>query len=165
MGASFRATNSSDLYYESLVEKALLRVARWTKETPSIDRFFRPIDVLLDAFLLGNGRNGAIQDAEESRERGTTLMQRQRKYPLPLQQSGNGKYPKRMTDAVRSRSGTVYIMADKPGIGVKKKRKELRLKVVNSAWYGDPSYPWVETVAGDDGTWIRVGFDVTDQMR
>ncbi len=163
MGATFRATNSSDLYYDSLVEKALLRVARWTKETPGIDQFFRPIDALLDAFFTNNARiPPAERDGDESDARGMPLM-RPRKYPLPVVQSG--KYPKHMTDPVRSRSGTVYIMADKPGIGVKKKRKELRLRAVNRAWYGDPVFPWVETVAADDGSWIRVGFDVTQEMR
>jgi hypothetical protein len=165
LGATFRATNSSDLYYDSLVEKALLRVARWTKETPGIDQFFRPIDALLDAFFTSNARiPSAGRDDAERDPRGIPLL-RPRKYPLPIVQSGGGKYPKHMTDPVRSRSGTVYIMADKPGIGVKKKRKELRLRAVNRAWYGDPVFPGVETVAADDGSWIRVGFDVTQVMR
>jgi len=66
--------------------------------------------------------------------------------------------------SLRSREGTIYVMNDKPGLGVKKKRKELRVQEILSAWYGDPAFPWVETVTDEDGTWIKVGRNTTDEM-
>lgn len=131
-GASFSSTqNSSDLYYESLVEKTILKVAKWTRDTPSVDLFFRPIDSILDAFLT---RQKVQQDSDFVKQRPLIFRRDHRRmYPLPVQQGF--KYPVRMTErTLKSRAGTVYYMPDKLNVGVRRKRKEQRLRAITAAW-------------------------------
>lgn len=170
-GASFRnGTDSTDLYYETIVERAILKVAKWTKDTPTVDKLFRPLDAIVDAVLTSSwGRS--VDDLEDARGMGgggrraanAWKKERRRKYPLPVAQGT--KYPLKLLDgSLRSRQGTIYAMSDKPGLGVKKKRKELRLNSISAAWYGDQAFPWLETVTDEDGTWIRVGRNVTADL-
>ena len=79
--------------------QALLRFAKWTKDTPTVDQFFRPLDAIVDAVLIkswgnvweqdsgGEGNGGWVADRSGPPWRRT----RRRKYPLPVAQGT--KYP------------------------------------------------------------------------
>ena len=101
-GASFNAaSNPLDVYYESVLEKALLRLAKWTKDTPTVDKLFRPLDAIVDAVLTSNwGKSvGEIDDSDSGGRRVAQAWKRERrarrrKYPLPVAQGV--KYPLKM---------------------------------------------------------------------
>ena len=76
------------------------------------------------------------------------------------------RYPSCMTRGnLRSKDGTVYTMPEDRLGGVRRQRKELRAQYIVAAWWGDVLYPWENVVTGEDGMWLKVGDNVTDNVR
>jgi len=163
LGHSQRGTGP---YAESLAESAMVQVARWTKQVSMVDALFRPIDRALDLIDALSRRTRAAPELPPPAEpSGARSKAAAGAVDGPREVPQGDKYPDAITEGLMSRDGTVYAMPTGRGGKITRKRKELRVRQVRRAWFGNPSYPWQTEVSDTDGTWATVGVDVTAQVR
>mmetsp|Transcript_42150 Transcript_42150/g.132764 ORF Transcript_42150/g.132764 Transcript_42150/m.132764 type:complete len:747 (-) Transcript_42150:855-3095(-) len=166
---------SDDLkYYESVPEAVLVRFAKWTKTVPAVDALFRPIDALLD--VIENSLKDQPDQVATGKNKTVNLRSKFQRYrsnmpkppvqstPQPVEQGK--RYPVSLTSgSLRTKDGTVYSMPEDRSGSIKKERKEIKLREVVRAWYGHPRYLWETVLEDDDGMWLTVGTDVTQEVR